>query len=662
LDAKGQAPAGVFPTVESFTGDGGDLEKPEALLQNEKPLTKASASHQGQEALGALQFKPTSLKPGESTVFLLFLGIDKEGRTDHTDLLKKYGSQDAMCKVTADTQRFWKQNADRIQFETGDANFNNWMMWVKTQPTLRKLFGNSFLPDFDYGRGGRGWRDLWQDCLALLLFDPSQVRQDMLNNFGGVRADGSNATIIVRKEKGVEFIADRNNISRVWMDHGLWPFFTTQLYLHQTGDWAFLKQEAPYFDVADSKGTVAEHLLLQTVAPFFDVGDHNNIRLLDADWNDGLDMALDKGESVAFTSFFAGNLNNLADILERSGEKEMWVANEILPLFDTLSDPADYDSASDKRKRRDLFRAAVKNGFRGQKTPVAIARLCTDLRAKASWIKDHLNTNEWIDRGGSGWFNGYYDNKGRRVEGPAAGSAVRMTLTGQVFPIMAGIADEARTRAISQSVNKILFDKELGGIRLNTDFGGPQPALGRAFSFSYGDKENGAVFSHMVVMYANALYRRGFAAEGHAALSSLYKMATNTAKSRIFPGLPEYFNGSGCGLYCYLTGSASWYVYTLLTQVFGVRGEAGDLLIEPKLAPEQFDAKGQASVEFFFAGSRVKVRFRNTKKRSYSDWRLGSVVCDKQEVSPVRRGEKEILISRRFISQSKTREIDVELA
>jgi hypothetical protein len=219
MDQSGKAPAGVFPTIESFTGDGGDLENPEALCKGWKSHRVSLPEHQGQEALGGLQFRPTTLVPGDAATFLLLIGIDKAGRTEHTSLINKYGDQETMCALTDGLFDFWKKSANRIQFETGDKTFNNWMMWVKTQPTLRKLFGNSFLPDFDYGRGGRGWRDLWQDCLALLLSDPSVVRQDMLNNFGGVRLDGSNATIIVRKEKGVEFIADRNNISRVWMDH-----------------------------------------------------------------------------------------------------------------------------------------------------------------------------------------------------------------------------------------------------------------------------------------------------------------------------------------------------------------------------------------------------------------------------------------------------------
>lgn len=48
----------------------------------------------------------------------------------------------------------------------------------------------------DYGKGGRGWRDLWQDCLALLIMEPTDVRRMIVNNYGGVRIDGTNATIL----------------------------------------------------------------------------------------------------------------------------------------------------------------------------------------------------------------------------------------------------------------------------------------------------------------------------------------------------------------------------------------------------------------------------------------------------------------------------------
>ena len=63
-------------------------------------------------------------------------------------------------------------------------------------------------------------------------------------------------------------------------------------------------------------GSVLEHLLLQNLCAFYEVGDHNIIRLRGADWNDALDMAEEKGESVAFTCAYAGNLRQLADYLK----------------------------------------------------------------------------------------------------------------------------------------------------------------------------------------------------------------------------------------------------------------------------------------------------------------------------------------------------------
>ncbi len=83
-----------------------------------------------------------------------------------------------------------------VAFETGNSDVDNYLKWICFQPILRRIYGCSFLPYHDYGKGGRGWRDLWQDCLALLIMEPSDVRQMIVDNYGGVRIDGTNATII----------------------------------------------------------------------------------------------------------------------------------------------------------------------------------------------------------------------------------------------------------------------------------------------------------------------------------------------------------------------------------------------------------------------------------------------------------------------------------
>ena len=152
---------------------------------------------------------------------------------------------------------------------------------------------------------------------------------------------------------------------------------------------------------------------------------------------------------------------------------------------------------------------------------------------------------------------------------------VRMMLTGQVFSIMGNVATDAQIRKIVKSADHYLYRKEIGGYRLNTDFQELKFDMGRMFGFAYGEKENGAVFSHMAVMYANALYQRGFAKEGWKALRSLSDTALDFDTSHIYPGIPEYFRSDGRGMYHYLTGAASWYLFTMITEVFGVRGVFG---------------------------------------------------------------------------------------
>src|SRR6185437_15415719 len=139
--------------------------------------------------------------------------------------------------------------------------------------------------------------------------------------------------------------------------------------------------------------------------------------------------------------------------------------------------------------------------------------------------------------------------------------------------------------------------------------------------------------------------------EGHEVLSSLSGMAMRSETAKIYPGIPEYFNSEGRGLYHYLTGSASWYLLTLVTQVFGVRGFYGDLVLAPKLVPEQFGEQGQAGLECTFAGKRLKVVYVNRAKKTYGQYRLGSVLLQGRSF-PVNPAEAhQVTIPRSHLTQ-----------
>lgn len=680
----GTKPTGFFPTVESFLGEGGFYTHPQAVHEK-LPGVPAGATAAGREAMGAFCFEEITLAPDESADYILLLGVEDQ-RENIGDILNQYHSSAKVKEALDRTKTYWQRSVN-ASFHTGDADFDRLMKWVCFQPFLRRLFGCSFLPHHDYGRGGRGWRDLWQDCLSLLLLEPGDVGRMIVMNYGGVRIDGTNATIIGAGDGN--FIADRNGIARVWMDHALWPQMTTKLYIDQTGDIEILNREAPYFkdaqilrgtdtdaqwnpDQGSSQltksgelysGTILEHLLIEQLTAFYEVGEHNLYRLRGADWNDALDMAAERGESVAFTCAYAGNLLELAALLrlldEKGENRTVSLLQEISILLE--SDAAVYGNADRKREILQQYGNQCRHTITGNRRGFSLASLADNLTEKADWLMGHLRSQEWLDISeDEGWYNSYYDNHGRAVEGVFDGR-VRMMLTGQVFSIMSGVADKEQIAKITRSADHYLYQKETGGYRLNTDFKELKFDMGRMFGFAYGEKENGAVFSHMTVMYANALYRRGFVREGWKALKTLSDTALNFETSRIYPGIPEYFRADGRGMYQYLTGAASWYMLTLITEVFGVRGAAGDLLLAPKLLGEQFDDTGCASVSVPFAGKNLTVVYRNRERKDFGSYRIGQADCDRESL-PVNGGASLLLPRKTLESLSEgAHEITVEL-
>ncbi|MDD3660684.1 MAG: cellobiose phosphorylase [Lachnospiraceae bacterium] len=667
----GSEPIAFYPTVEEFIGEGGSFLNPKAIRINDSGRV-VGEQIAGKEAMGGIRFEKVTLDVNHTVSYIVLAGVVGPDQSSKSRIAS-FKTKDMVEAELEMIKSYWTEKVN-VSFYTGDEKTDLYMKWISFQPILRRIYGCSFLPYHDYGKGGRGWRDLWQDCLALLIMDPSVVRQMIVDNYCGVRIDGTNATIIGSKQG--EFIADRNNITRVWMDHAFWPFLTTKLYMDQTGDMDILLSKIPYFkDRQAGRGTnhdekwspqkgsylrtasgetyfgsVLEHILVQNLCAFYDVGEHNQMKLHGADWNDALDMAEERGESVAFTCAYAGNLKELAmclkELQKMNGYNKIELAEEMAVLLAVENKV--YESIERKQAILDQYVESCKYSVSGRKVVMNLEELCNNLYEKADWIMEHVRTNEWIEAdNGVGWFNGYYDNHGNIVESYKE-DHIRMMLTGQVFSIMSGTAKKKQIEAICKSADQYLYDLTAGGYRLNTDFGEEKFDLGRMFGFAYGEKENGAVFSHMTVMYGYALYKQGYAKEGFKVLNSLMDTAKNFMVSKIYPGLPEYFDQNGKGLYPYLTGAASWFMLTMITEVFGVKGNLGDLLIAPALMPEQFDQDGKAQLSLVFSGKELEISFYNTEKIMCGEKQFLEVKCDYAQLKfepiyGVRLARKEIL-------------------
>ena len=91
----------------------------------------------------------------------------------------------------------------------------------------------------------------------------------------------------------------------------------------------------------------------------------------------------------------------------------------------------------------------------GEKVEISVAELAANLKGKADWMREHIRKTEWVQTAeGDGFFNGYYDNSGKAVEGDINGG-VRMMLTSQVFTIMSKTATEDQVAQIVKSADQV---------------------------------------------------------------------------------------------------------------------------------------------------------------------------------------------------------------
>lgn len=601
-----------YPILDTFVGTG------TMLYPKPSKAYKELDSEDGYETIGAIEYDTVTVKKDETLTFYFALAASDDLKK--IESYQSYLNPKDFNRLLEESIRYWEKEVGKLSFEIDSPETSNLLKFVALQPILRRFFGNSYMPHHDYGRGGKGWRDLWQDLLSLIMYQDDTVKETLLNNFEGIRIDGSNATII--GEKPGEFKADRNNIVRVWSDHAAWPLLTTLLYINETGDINFLLEKKPYFDDQFThytkktkrhigqnnrlynqstvyEGSVLEHLLLENVVGALNTGAKGFVRLEDADWNDGLDMAHDLGETLAFTHFYASNLKRLHDLLA------LIDANDII-LFESLGRLILSMNQKDVSLRQYFDEVAV---FDQVQLPFDKKAIMSALNKKHQSMVKHLRQ---YGKHHSGALQSYIDNDGAFLDNDS------LSLTGQAMALLSQTVSMSEAKKIARVTKSYLFDKKIGGYKLNSDYKTIKLNMGRAYGFAYGHKENGAVFSHMAIMHGYGLYQYDLINYGRETLFSIINQALNE-KSHVLAGIPEYFTPNGIGKYAYLTGSASWLLKTLRQQVFGITMNIGVLTLNPKLAKQDF-ISGKASIKTYLFGHQRQITYYNPKGLNYGDY------------------------------------------
>jgi cellobiose phosphorylase len=610
---------GYYPSYDEFI-DGGTMLFPKGL--NNK--YQVGDTVDGYETLGGVSYKEITINPNEELTFYIAFGISEDDDIFDWENLK----EEEFRKLFNETKKVCENYFNQMQFSLRDKKTSNFLNFIEVQPYLRRTFGNSYLPHHDYGNGGRGWRDLFQDLLFMIINFDSSVKNLLINNFKGVRIDGSNATIIGNKLG--EFKADRNNITRVWSDHAVWPLLAIDDYIRYFNDYEILDEEVSYFDDKFThltkkvknkydknnvlkannkiyKGTILEHLLLQNIVFSFNLGEKGFVRLEDADWNDGLDMANKLGETIAFTHFYINNLKILNKYLKRY--------DKVL-LFKDLGNLILRGSPN---KLNDFFDKVSQ--FKGEKEYFQTSKLIEKIEKHIHTLTKNIKDKALMENGA---LQSYIDNDGKYLDKNT------ISLTGQAMALLNKTLSNDMANEVAKITKERLYNPDLGGYHLNENYNEVKMNMGRAYGFSYNHKENGAVFSHMALMHAYGLYNYKLTDMGHEAMYGIINRAMKE-DSKVPLGIPEYFTEKGHGKYFYLTGSATWLLKLLKEQVFGLKMVEGKLQIRPQMLHSDF-INGKASIKTILFGNLVEVIINNPNNLSFPDYKIERIQVDGKHV------------------------------
>lgn len=508
---------------ESFIGPYGDFRAPAAVVAG------ACANRDGSSdnTCGALQSDLT-LAPGQSADVLILLGIGKAEEAGRR-VRDTFGNLAAFDREFVRLKQHWHGLLDGCRVKTPDPAFdamiNTWGAYNALM-TFEWSRSCSLVYTGDQ-RDGYGFRDTVQDCLGVTALAPAAVRERLLLMLSAQDATGG-AQPEVRPWSHAPGRMPPTPPSHYRSDDCLWFFNTIPAYVAETGDTAFYDVLVPYAD--QGQATVLGHLRRALEFNLERLGANGIPCGLLADWNDCLKLGY-RGESlfVAFQLRFGlQTYARIADDLGETREAE-WARRECAKLDKAIQ---------------------------------AIA-----------WDGD--------------WFRWAIAEDGT-IFGTRHSPEGQVYLNTQAWAVLSGAASPEQAKKAMDVVHARLAS-EWGLALCDPPFVNTPVKVMRAVLFNPGNKENGGIFSHTqswAVLAEVALGRGDRAYQYYRA----FLPAAQNDRAEIREIEPYVHCQStharpspnvGRSRVPWLSGTASWALYTATHFILGLRPEPGGLRIAP---------------------------------------------------------------------------------
>ena len=549
----------------------GGLHNPDAL--HSKTLGDHEARYETPVAV--LKHK-VALCSGQKHVFKYLFGAAKSRDDIHRLKARYLDDPEGFSIARARYHKYVQQGHGSIRLKSPDPVFDQFVnVWLP-----RQVFYHG---DVNRLTTDPQTRNYLQDAMGMIYINPEAFPNAFLTALSQQHTSGEMPDgILLDKQAKLKFI---NQVPH--SDHCVWLSLTLSAYLSETGDLDLLHKTVGFKD-SDAKSSVFQHMQ-QAMGWLLEHLDHRQLSLISqGDWCDPMNMVGHRGAGV---SCWLSQATVWA--------LESWAA--ICCQFNQV------EQAEQWRHRAQRIRLAV---------------------------NQHFWDGNWYARG---------INDDGRTFGISEDQEGRIYLNPQSWALLSDTADKVQQNLMINQIQRQLMTP-YGAMMLAPAYTQMDEGIGRLTQKFPGVAENGSVYNHAVAFLIYALYK---VKRPELAFEQIRKMlitADNQQVSGQLPVfIPNYFRGAyyqhpasaGRSSQLFNTGTVAWLYRTIIEQLLGVKGENGELVIDPQL-PNDWP---QVKISRKFAHAWFDIEIQRTESLQKKMW-LDGVLCEDCRVTSIESGKR----------------------